>query len=224
MKIIIKSTVGLHTPTDMEVDPKEKIGTVKERAATTQAIDPESVQLMHNGEPLDDDKRIKDYGIREGDTLELVPKHRIGAIATLPPFSFDIIFNNTFAKRISEEARRIKAQNLPIKPLNPKHWIMYVKAERGKWKGKTYTVHVELSDFYPYVPPKVIWKTPLDPPHPNIFPRTGWVCLNILEPHGWKPVYSLITVYDSLKWLLENPNYEDREDGLLERLLRRRIP
>ena len=211
MKIIIKSAVGLSTPVDLEVDPHEKIRTVKERAATAQVVEASNVKISHNNEVLDENKTLKEYGIKEGDTLELLPNHMRGASS--PLFSFEDLQkaytqlsgkSSSFERRISEEAKLIRAQGLPIIPKNPKHWIMTIKAKKGKWKGKKYVVHVYLTDGYPFVPPQVKWKTPMKPSHPHIFPRTGWVCLNILDK-DWKSNYSLITIYNALIWLLENP-------------------
>jgi len=214
MKIIIKTTLGLATPVDLEVDPHEKIGVVKERAATAQVVEPGKAKLSHKNEILDENKTLKDYGIKDGDTLELLPDHMTGA--SLPPLSFlefaykQQKINQAFAKRVSYESKIIRSQRLPIIPKDPKHWVMTIRASKGKWRGRDYVVHVRLPDRYPFVPPKVEWKSPMSPKHPNIFPRTGWVCLNILE-RDWRSDYSLITIYKSLIWLLENPNYEHRE-------------
>jgi len=213
MKIIIKTTLGLATPVDLEVDPHEKIGVVKERAATAQVVEPGKAKLSHKNEILDENKTLKDYGIKDGDTLELLPDHMTGA--SLPPLSFleyspGQNANTAFAKRVSYESKIIRSQRLPIIPKDPKHWVMTIRANKGKWRGRDYIVHVRLPDRYPFVPPKVEWKSPMSPKHPNIFPRTGWVCLNILE-RDWRSDYSLITIYKSLIWLLENPNYEHRE-------------
>jgi len=56
MKIIIKTTLGLATPLDLEVDPHEKISVVKERAATAQVVEPDKVELSHKNEILDENK------------------------------------------------------------------------------------------------------------------------------------------------------------------------
>lgn len=60
---------------------------------------------------------------------------------------------------------------------------------------------------YPLTRPIVEVVSEVRPPHPNIS-RDGLVCLNILNA-GWRPSYTLQTVYDGLLWLFQNPNYHD---------------
>lgn len=204
MKAIIKTSVGLGTPTDIEFDPKELVKNLKERAAVTQATDASSVVLMYEGTILDDNKRLKEYGIREGATLELMPKHQKGGY--IPSSIFCQGLPMDFNSRVAHESKLIRARGLPMKPINPYHWVALIRG-KGKWSGKNYKVDITLPDYYPYSAPKVDWRTPMKPFHPNIFTHSGWVCLNILD-RDWRPDYTLITVYNSLEWLLEHPHYE----------------
>ena len=78
MKVIIKTHVGLGQATDLDVDPKELVKNIKERAAVTQAVDANSVVLSFEGDILDDRRRLKEYGVSDGSTLNLLPKHQKG--------------------------------------------------------------------------------------------------------------------------------------------------
>ena len=210
MKILIKPTVGIATVTDLDVEPTDTIKEIKEQASTTQAVSPNSAVLIYNGEVMDEKKRLKDYGVHEGDTLILGPKHQKGgnSLSSLSFFSNQHSNNDICSRRISQEAKLIRAQNLPLKPTDPMHWTATIRADRGTWGGHQYKTHFTIPKAYPYVPPTVNWKTPLYPKHPNIHNETGWVCLSILQSSYWKPEYTLITVYKGLQWLLEHPHYE----------------
>lgn len=139
--------VGLRNTVDLEVDPKETIGKIRERAATTQAVDADNVVLIHNDEPLDNDKRLKDYGIGEGETLELALKNPRGGRSPSSPLykqGLNGQQRKIFSQRMSREAQQIRSQNLPIKPEDPWHWKMWIEARRGKWRGRRHLVKVKL--------------------------------------------------------------------------------
>lgn len=204
MKVIIKPSVGLGQTTDLEVDPKEQVKNVKERAAVNQAVDPNSVVLSYEGKPLDDSRRLKEYGVKEGATLDLLPRHQEGGYNSLPIFYQNLPMD--FNSRVAYESSLIRARGLPVKPITPHHWVALITG-RGKWSGKNYEVEIDLPSTYPFSPPMVNWKTVLRPSHPNIFPHSGWVCLNILDK-DWRPEYTILTVVDSLEWLLLHPRRE----------------
>lgn len=195
MKLKVKSTVGLATPVEVEVEPTETVREIKDKVAAMQACDANGIALQHNGKPMNESSRIKEYGINEGETIEVIPKNRQGGI--LPP-SF-------FKNRISQESQQIKKEGISLYPINPFLWRGTIYG-KGKRKGK-YEISISLSSDYPYRAPTVKWETPLYPNHPNIF-YTGGVCLNILGK-DWRPQYTLVTVYRSLEWLLEHPNHEN---------------
>ena len=206
MKNVIIPTVGLGQTAELDVDPQELVKNVKERAAVNQAYDPDSAVLSYEGKILDDNRRLKEYGIKEGATLRLMPKHQEGGRS--PPSLFFGNLPMDFKTRVAHEAKMIRARGLPIRPIDPNHWVALVRG-KGKWRGTNYSVEITLPNRYPFSPPKVEWKTPMNPHHPNIFPHSGWVCLNILNG-DWRPDYTLITIYCSLEWLLEHPHYEGR--------------
>ena len=216
MKLWLKSQVGLREPQQIEVEPTETIGSIKERCGTIQSFeDISNAVLLHNRKVLDDNRRLKDYGIKENETIELVPKHVPGA----GNYSGGI-FPRHFSQRISRESQMIKAQRLPIKSITPQKWIMEVQAKKGPWKGKKYRILLELSREYPFKCPKATWLSKeMTPVHPNIFPRTGYICFYMFEMSGWRPHFTLISCYHALIWLLENPNYEDRVITRFQRFL-----
>jgi len=203
MKVVVDPKVGLGQVTNLDVDPKELVKIVRERAAVSQAIDPNRVVLMYEGKVLEDSRRLKELGIHEGSTLELMPKDPEGGFTPSQIFYQNVPLD--FRSRVAHESKLIRASGIPMRPIDPYHWIATIKGT-GRWKGKDYHISIELPDYYPFSPPKVVWETPMNPPHPNIF-STGWVCLNILDK-DWRPEYTLITVYKSLQWLLEHPKHE----------------
>jgi ubiquitin-protein ligase len=220
MKVVIEPKVGLGQTVTLEVEPHELVKNVKERASVNQAYEPGNAALSYEGKVLDDNRRLKEYGIKEGCTLNLLPKHQEGGYD--PPLIFYHGLPMDFSSRIAHESNLIRARGLPVKPLSPYHWIAHIEG-RGKWKGKRFRVEIKLPRSYPFSPPRVEWKSPMRPSHPNIFPYTGWVCLNILDK-DWRPEYTLITVVESLGWLLEHPKREllDRAIYTLTNYTRRR--
>lgn len=208
IKVWVKTELGLKGSEQIEVDPTETIGTLKKRIATKWAFEPKNTVLIHNNEVLDESQSIKNYGIKENETIHVTPKHVPGAGHHNSSHGGN--FPRTFSQRISKESEMIRLQELPIKPITPRRWIMIVSARKGKWKDKKYKVQFELSDRYPFKCPKVKFLSKnMVPPHPNIFPRTGYICFYMFKMRGWRPYFSLISSYYAILWLLENPNYED---------------
>jgi ubiquitin-protein ligase len=205
MNLGIYPKVGLGQITELEAEPQELVKDIIERAAVTQAINPETVALQHEGRPLDPERRLKELGISDGDKLEMVPKKKIGSYD--PILSFKKPIPVDFKSRVSYEAIRIRSRRLPIYPIQPNRWEAII-AGRGRWRGKNYKAIFNLPKIYPYSPIKVDFLSQLIPIHPNIDSETGYVCLNILKK-DWHTDYTMETVLDSLGWLLKNPNYDD---------------
>merc|ERR1712146_96926 len=65
---------------------------------------------------------------------------------------------------------------------------------------------VEVGLEYPYKPPKVTCETKIL--HPNIELDSGKVCLNLLR-EDWRPVLTLTDVFQSLLFLMYEPNPTD---------------
>ena len=95
----------------------------------------------------------------------------------------------------------IRCEKGPVKKL----------AEKGKWPFVEYVkwnkFRMELPAEYPLRPPTVTWLTEI--PHPNIVPGVpGAVCVSVLG-EGWNPKLGLVTVVNSLSYLLTDPNPEN---------------
>jgi len=122
MKIWVKTELGLKESEQIEVDPKETIGTLKNRISAKWAFESKNSVLIHNKEVLDESQHIKDYGIQENDTIQVAPKHVPGAGRRNSSTGGN--FPHSLSQRISRESQMIRLKGLPIKPTNPKHWIM----------------------------------------------------------------------------------------------------
>lgn len=208
MKLKVNSSVGAQRSTDIDADPKENVGTVKKRIANVQICDENGIDLHWNGKALNDDARLKEYGIKEGDTISVLPKDLAGAGEEYLPLQ-------VLYERLSSEWQEIKRSGIPLhpSPTDPLLWHGFIYG-KGKWNGR-YEIMIQVLRCYSRCPPIVTWLTPMNPPHPNIY-STGVVCLSILNNSKgeWKEGYSLITVYKSLEWLVRNPNYERPVAGL----------
>ncbi|MDD5239903.1 MAG: ubiquitin-conjugating enzyme E2 [Candidatus Nanoarchaeia archaeon] len=110
--------------------------------------------------------------------------------------------NPDLKARLSRESIAIQEEGIPLRPITPLHWVGLIRYRGHVVPKQDYRFTIEIPKAYPYLPPTVTWKTPVI--HPNIF-ISGYVCINILKD-SWRPSYSLITVYKSLAWLLDNPS------------------
>ncbi|KAB5584828.1 ubiquitin-conjugating enzyme/RWD-like protein [Coniochaeta sp. 2T2.1] len=70
------------------------------------------------------------------------------------------------------------------------------------YSGLTFKLSFEFPSNYPYVPPTVLYKTPIY--HPNV-DFSGRICLDILKDK-WTPAYNIQSVLLSLQSLLGEPN------------------
>jgi ubiquitin-protein ligase len=226
MEVIIKSSVGLASPTTLECQPGDKIGTLLNRASADQGItDSNTVALSLNGKILDNEKRVKEYGIKDGDSLHLVPSHR--GVGASSPSSFSVGKPKGkvpihFRNRIAREARMIRVNKIPLVMdiNNPYHWVAKVRGN-GTWAGQDSYVHIFLSKDYPRRVPKIFWKTKLAPKHPNIFPETtGWVCISSLDERNWRTTQGLANIYYELIYVMDHPHYHrfDRKPGRFNRI------
>ena len=217
MKLVVDPTVGFATPATVDCEPTDAVGTVLNKVAADQGItDVQSVSLSYKGKVLDNKKRIKECGLRDGDTLQLVPSHRIVGESSLSSFSLrnpaTIDFPPQLRERLVWETKLIRVKKLPIKNdiYNPLHWTAIVRGS-GRWRGQNSVVEIYLSKRYPRVMPRIEWKTTLVPKHPNIFPETsGWVCLNSLDDKNWRPTQTIASIYEDLLFVMDNPNWHHR--------------
>ncbi|KAF7696488.1 SUMO-conjugating enzyme ubc9 [Cucumispora dikerogammari] len=66
-----------------------------------------------------------------------------------------------------------------------------------------YRVYILVNETYPYKPPHVVFDAPVF--HPNVY-TDGYVCLDILQPHKWKPSMGILDICKGLQHLLMTPN------------------
>lgn len=77
---------------------------------------------------------------------------------------------------------------------------------QGQWRLQKFPIEIRLPPEYPAKPPLVRFMKQPHPRHPNVSP-SGYVCLNHLLS-AWTPINNLVSTWDELEWLLENPNYK----------------
>lgn len=80
------------------------------------------------------------------------------------------------------------------------------------YEGGTFLVDIDLSEQYPYQPPKMKFITRVW--HPNISSQTGAICLDILKDQ-WSPALGIKTALLSLQVLLECPQPDDPQDAVV---------
>jgi ubiquitin-protein ligase len=73
--------------------------------------------------------------------------------------------------------------------------------EDTPYEGGYFTLDIELPGQYPFLPPKINFKTRVY--HPNVSSQTGCICLDILKD-AWTPVYTLKTTLISIRSLLSD--------------------
>ncbi|XP_063972134.1 ubiquitin-conjugating enzyme E2 T-like isoform X1 [Diachasmimorpha longicaudata] len=90
--------------------------------------------------------------------------------------------------------------------------IATVSGPQGSpYEGGLFKLEVEISDHYPFQPPKMKFITPVY--HPNI-DTGGRICMDLLKvpkdgSGGWNPTITLESLLVAIQLLLENPNPDD---------------
>lgn len=77
MKLVIATLVG--SEVTLDVDPHEKVITVKERLEEKEGIPPEQQRLVYDGKHINDDASLADYKLQDGAKLNLVLSLRGGS-------------------------------------------------------------------------------------------------------------------------------------------------
>jgi len=85
-------------------------------------------------------------------------------------------------------------------------WKCGILGKRGTpWEHGTYKLNVIFPPEYPNQPPLCIFDKPLF--HPNVGPR-GMICVEMLDPDGWHPKYTIKNILIRIQNLLTNPCFE----------------
>jgi ubiquitin-conjugating enzyme E2 N len=82
--------------------------------------------------------------------------------------------------------------------------ILLKGPENTPYEGGKYRLQIKLLQDYPHDPPEIKMITKIY--HPNIKEKD--ICLDILN-NNWKPTYNLSKIFDSIYYLLKNPNTND---------------
>lgn len=82
--------------------------------------------------------------------------------------------------------------------------ILIKGPENTPYENGKYRLKIKLPQDYPEEPPEIKIITKIY--HPNI--KETNICLDILN-NNWKPTYNLSKIFDSIYYLLKNPNTND---------------
>ena len=117
------------------------------------------------------------------------------------------------SRRLQSEYRRMQQNpciNVSIQPCSDSEFMRWEGHIFGPIKtafeGGIFPILVEISDKYPYTPPKIRFLCKMY--HPNISKTSGYICLNILQ-NDWSPALSLQQSLLCVCSLLEKPNCKD---------------
>ena len=84
--------------------------------------------------------------------------------------------------------------------------------EESPYEGGVFYVDIQLTDAYPFEPPKMRFMTKVW--HPNVSSANGAICLDILKEQ-WSPALSIKTAMLSLQALLSSPEPSDPQDAVV---------
>lgn len=85
-----------------------------------------------------------------------------------------------------------------------KFTVLIKGPEKTPYENGKYRLEIKLPQDYPMDPPEIKFLTKIY--HPNI--KEKEICLDILK-NNWKPTYNLSKIFDSIYYLLKNPNTND---------------
>ena len=99
---------------------------------------------------------------------------------------------------------------------NPRPRIRRTHAgpEESPYEGGVFYVDIQLTDAYPFEPPKMRFMTKVW--HPNVSSANGAICLDILKEQ-WSPALSIKTAMLSLQALLSSLEPSDPQDAVVAR-------
>jgi ubiquitin-conjugating enzyme (huntingtin interacting protein 2) len=94
---------------------------------------------------------------------------------------------------------------------NLTHWkAKIIGPSETPYAGGTFFLDINITDDYPYSPPKIKFITKIW--HPNISSQTGAICLDVLGKE-WSPAMTLVTALLSIQALLSAPEPDDPQDA-----------
>lgn len=174
--------------------------------AVVELVDPRNPD---NTKRLSSDKGVCESGLREGDTLRILPESQAGSVdhhARVAALRLDYNEMQLLSRqnpKITFTVNRQEAPDLYDVTLRYRSFVELVPGESEPRKGNEHRVEILLSAHYPRRAPIVIWKTPIF--HPNIS-RTGGVCLGALMER-WLPGMGLARLVRMLIEMVEWRNF-----------------
>ncbi len=119
----------------------------------------------------------------------------------------------TLKKRLRMEIKELQENNFeesitagPISDDNLLEWTAtIIGPSNSVYEGAIFELYISFPKNYPFIPPKVEFKTKIY--HPNINNR-GSICLDILK-NQWSPALTISKVLLSISSLLTDPNPDD---------------
>jgi len=120
----------------------------------------------------------------------------------------------TVIKRLANEKTNLENSSFQFFSVSPDEKDIFTWTgilfgpEKSCYEGGVFNIKLEIPFDYPMKPPKCLFLTKIF--HPNIFPDTGYICLNILKPENWNPTLDLEKVLISIHSLLADPNFNHR--------------
>ena len=95
-----------------------------------------------------------------------------------------------------------------VQPINDEmtKWKGTISGPKGTpYEGGVFVIDIDLSDNYPFKPPKMKFDTKVW--HPNVSWRTGAICLDILRDQ-WSPALTILKVLITLQSVLAGPEVD----------------
>ena len=126
----------------------------------------------------------------------------------------DKIFEPALIRRLTKEQENLKNSTYDYFSVAPEEkdlltWkgVMF-GPENTCYEGGFFEIKLEIPFEYPMKPPKCLFLTKIY--HPNIFPETGYICLNILQESQWNPSIDIEKILISIHSLLSEPNFNHK--------------
>ncbi|TGZ82729.1 ubiquitin-conjugating enzyme [Ascodesmis nigricans] len=92
----------------------------------------------------------------------------------------------------------------PVDESDLTHWTATLRGPQDTpYEGGEWEIDIKIPDNYPNAPPLMVFVTPVC--HPNVHPKTGEICLDLLRGTAWTPAYTLSTTLESVSQLLGHP-------------------